>query len=211
MDTPDENLEKLAALGRMTRVLIHDFNNSLASIMGHADFLVADLPEGSEQHIFAQNIKQAAVQLQNSLNQIKSFSANESLKEEALALSTTPFKARSILLVEDREMVLNTISTMLQRDHHQVESVIDGFAALDMIRENPSKYDVLITDYNMPNISGKDLLEEIRQDFKNMPVIIMSGDAQFLDELKKDPKNKNIFVLAKPIIADHLKNIIQSL
>lgn len=210
MDTQDPNLEKMAALGRVTRSLIHDFNNSLASIMGHADFLIADLPQDSEQHAFASNIKKAALQLQDTLHQIKAFAAGgQAIPEpEDITEKHHPHHPRSILLVDDRAMVLNTIATMLQRHHHTVESASDGFAALDMIRENPKKYDLLITDYTMPDLNGRDLISEIRQDFKTIPIIIMSGDTQSLDALKKDRSLNNIFVLPKPIVAKDLDDMI---
>ena len=211
MDAQDQNTEKMAALGRMTRAMIHDFNNSLASIMGHADFLVADLPEGSEQHVFAENIKRAALQLQSSIDEIRKFSAPDAQSIQKIEASPSPASPLSILLVEDREMVMRTIETMLRRDHHRVEAVADGFTALDIIRENPRKYDLLITDYTMPHLNGKDLLDDIRQDFKAMPVIIMSGDATSLNDLKADKKNKNIVVLPKPITAHDLANAIKSI
>ncbi|HAJ89438.1 MAG TPA: hypothetical protein DCM27_00230 [Rhodospirillaceae bacterium] len=211
MDTPESELEKMAALGRVTRALIHDFNNSLASIMGHADFLIADLPPQSEQHLFAENIRKAALQLQDSLNQIKNFSADSSHLPPVPPVPPVSPIPQSILLVEDREMVLKTIKTMLEREHHRVETANDGFAALDMIRENPRKYDILITDYSMPEWNGKNLLDEIRQDFKNLPVIIMSGDLQSLDDLRNDPSNQNIFVLPKPITPHDLSVAILSM
>lgn len=211
MDTPDQNLEKMAALGRVTRSLIHDFNNSLAAIMGHADFLLSDLAEGSEQHLFAENIKKAAVQLQGTLDQIKGFAGSG--YEPPTKVDTPPapvtYPPRSILLVEDRTMVLKTIETMLQRGNHVVETASDGFTALDMIRENPKKYDLLITDYTMPHLNGRDLIAEIRQDFKTLPVIIMSGDVGTLSELQKNRANHNIFVLPKPIIASDLAHTIE--
>lgn len=107
-------------------------------------------------------------------------------------------------------MVLHTVATMLRRENHKVECMIDGFMALDMIRENPEKYDLLITDYTMPQFSGKDLLAEIREDFKEMPVIVMSGDMGSLHDLQNDKTNKNIFVLPKPITSENLALVIKA-
>lgn len=211
----DPHLQKMAALGRVTRSLIHDFNNSLASIMGYADFLISDLPEGTEQHLFAQNIKHAAQQLQGSLDEIRRFSADgqnqiPDIPSGEDSASSPLVSSKSILLVEDREMVLHTVATMLRRENHKVECMIDGFMALDMIRENPEKYDLLITDYTMPEFSGKDLLAEIREDFKEMPVIVMSGDMESLHDLQNDKTNKNIFVLPKPITSENLALVIKA-
>lgn len=63
--------KKILSLGRMTRGMIHDFNNSLASMMGYADFLTSDLEQGSEQHQFAVNIKLAGAQMQHLLGQLR--------------------------------------------------------------------------------------------------------------------------------------------
>lgn len=198
MDAPEQNLEKMIALGRMTRALVHDFNNSLASIMGYADFLMSDLPDDSEQHLFVRNIKCAALQLQESIEQIRSFST------EGISANSAPLTPKSILLVEGKEMVLYAIATLLQHANHKVESAMDGFIALDMMRENPHKYDLLIIGDNMPDINGKEFLAEIRVDFESIPVIIMSTDLGFLQDLENDMGNQNIFILPKPVTAQNL-------
>lgn len=63
-------------IGRMTRSMVHDFNNALASILGYADFLMMDLEKESEQHIFATNINKAARQMQILLRQLSVLTAN---------------------------------------------------------------------------------------------------------------------------------------
>ncbi len=70
----DDDAKQMEALGRLTRQTIHDLNSPLASIMGFADFLMNDLPADSEQHVFASNIRQAGIQLQDIIDRLEQFS-----------------------------------------------------------------------------------------------------------------------------------------
>lgn len=73
-DSPNKETEKMANLGRMTRGILHDLNNSLASIMGFSSFLTDDLDPKSEHYIFAENIKKAATQIETLVEQIRALS-----------------------------------------------------------------------------------------------------------------------------------------
>lgn len=74
INNPDKETEKMANLGRMTRGILHDLNNSLASIMGFSSFLTDDLDPKSEHYIFAENIKKAATQIETLVEQIRALS-----------------------------------------------------------------------------------------------------------------------------------------
>jgi len=66
--------QKMEAVGRLARGLVHDFNNSLASIIGYSEFLVQDLPENTQQNTFAKTILHSAAQARKLVDQIRSFS-----------------------------------------------------------------------------------------------------------------------------------------
>lgn len=70
----DKNTKRMADIGSMTHAILHDLNNSLASIMGFASFLADDLDSTSEQYVFAENIKKAGTQIENLVEQIRAFS-----------------------------------------------------------------------------------------------------------------------------------------
>jgi signal transduction histidine kinase len=73
-NSSNKETEKMANLGRMTRGILHDLNNSLASIMGFSSFLTDDLDPKSEHYIFAENIKKAATQIETLVEQIRALS-----------------------------------------------------------------------------------------------------------------------------------------
>lgn len=56
---------------KMARDLVHDLNNSLSSMIGYADFLVMDLPEGSPERKFAEKIYEAGLEAQERLNSFR--------------------------------------------------------------------------------------------------------------------------------------------
>ncbi|MEZ5815141.1 MAG: ATP-binding protein [Alphaproteobacteria bacterium] len=80
-----------------------------------------------------------------------------------------------ILLVEDQQEVLQTTKTMLRRLGYDVETAISGLEALDILREHPDKFDVVVTDQNMPKMTGLELIDEAYPDFKTLPFLLLSG------------------------------------
>lgn len=89
-NSPDKETEKMENLGRLTRGILHDLNNSLASIIGFSSFLTDDLDPKSEQYIFAENIKKAAGQIETLVEQIRALSMEHgSSKDVTLNLVET--------------------------------------------------------------------------------------------------------------------------
>ncbi len=78
-----------------------------------------------------------------------------------------------ILVVEDDDTVRCTFSTVLEREGYQVSAANDGFdALLHLQREVP---DVVLSDLNMPQMSGFELLSVVRRRFPNVMVVAASG------------------------------------
>ncbi len=79
----------------------------------------------------------------------------------------------SILIVEDEESVRNSLAMVLSSLGHHVRSASDGLTALiEMRQEIP---DILLSDLNMPGMSGFELLSVVRRRFPAVRVIAMSG------------------------------------
>lgn len=86
---------------------------------------------------------------------------------------TTDFAPR-VLLVDDEEIVLTTLSAILEQNGFVCRTAGDGFEALRHLRETPP--DILISDLRMPNMSGFELLAIIRRRFPQIAVIVISGE-----------------------------------
>jgi len=84
-----------------------------------------------------------------------------------------------ILVVDDMEAVRTSVCALLQ--HFGFANIVeaeDGCQALDIIKSN--KIDLLITDLDMPNMDGIELVRAIRSDdsLKALPVLFLTADAE---------------------------------
>ena len=80
-----------------------------------------------------------------------------------------------ILFVDDEEMIVNPVRDMLQSLGYTVTALTDSGEALKLFSENPPKFDLVITDYTMPLMTGEDLGKEMMRIRPDIPVILCTG------------------------------------
>jgi len=78
-----------------------------------------------------------------------------------------------ILVVDDDPTIRNLLAIMLQNAGYVVISAEDGEKGWEAL--NTHKFDLLITDHDMPRLSGLELLRRIRAHKLNLPVLLISG------------------------------------
>jgi CheY-like chemotaxis protein len=78
-----------------------------------------------------------------------------------------------ILVVDDDEAVRDSLTMVLQPEGYSVKVAIDGFDALMQLKK--SLPDIVISDLNMPQMSGFEFLSVVRRRFPQISVIAMSG------------------------------------
>lgn len=114
---------------------------------------------------------------------------------------------KRILIVDDEETIAWGISKTLSQSDLGVETAYTTKAkeALNMI--NQSKFDMVITDIRMPEMSGIDLLREVKEKFPETGVVIMTayGSTEVQQEASK---RGSIFYIEKPFDIKVLKNVI---
>lgn len=80
---------------------------------------------------------------------------------------------KRILIVDDDKSICNALTLMLNQLKFNVDLSMAGRNGLEKIDNN--KYDLIILDYNLPDIDGLGVLKEIRKTKKRLPVIFMTG------------------------------------
>jgi DNA-binding NtrC family response regulator len=111
-----------------------------------------------------------------------------------------------ILVADDEAMMRNLILKILESEGYQVTVVSSGNEALEMLKAE--KYDILLTDVKMPGMSGFDLLKQVKIEWPEMAVIIMTGygDAYSVKEalllgadeyLSKPFKSQEVFLIVE--------------
>ena len=82
---------------------------------------------------------------------------------------------RRVLVVDDDELMRLTLDAVLARDGWAVRTCPGGQAALSMLAAAPAEVDLLVTDFNMPGMTGLSLAAEVRRRHAALPVILASG------------------------------------
>jgi CheY-like chemotaxis protein len=80
---------------------------------------------------------------------------------------------RMILLVDDEPNIRETFAALLREEGYEVSTAVHGFDALLNLRHTTP--DLIISDLNMPQMSGFEFLAVLRRRFPSIPVIAMSG------------------------------------
>jgi CheY-like chemotaxis protein len=122
--------------------------------------------------------------------------------EEAPAPATRKLK---ILLVDDHEEVRCTTKAVLEDLGHSVTEAANGADALQALEGRECDYDVLISDYAMPHLSGTDFLREARKLCPEVPALIITGYAEadtITDRLE------GVEVLLKPFTPHRLEMVL---
>lgn len=91
--------------------------------------------------------------------------------------STLSVKRETILVVDDNAAVLGLVVSVLEYSKFHVLSAGDGAKALELANETEGKIDLLLSDVDMPKMSGPDLGERLKKARPDMQVMLMARGA----------------------------------
>ena len=86
--------------------------------------------------------------------------------------------ALRVLLVDDHAGARVTTAALLQDLGHEVVEAADGPKMLDLLRARPADFDLIISDYAMPLISGSEGIRQAREINPDIPAILITGYAE---------------------------------
>ena len=121
------------------------------------------------------------------------------------APSQVPHSYR-ILVVDDDSVIRLLSSAALIRSGYQVETAEDGEIGWEALHSK--SYDLLITDNNMPKVSGIELVKKLRSTGLSLPVILVSG-AMPTEDLTRHPWLQVAATLLKPFSGEELLEIVK--
>lgn len=102
-----------------------------------------------------------------------------------------------ILVVDDVPMLALHMSELVKEHGYEAFMVTDSTEALEIFREDPDRFSMLITDQTMPKMTGAELISELREIRPELPVIMCSGYSDKIDLRKAS--ELNIFYISKPV------------
>jgi CheY-like chemotaxis protein len=120
------------------------------------------------------------------------------------------FRAARILCVEDDRTIRENTSEALRDAGFEVLEAEDGHEAMNILTD-PAAVDVLFTDVKMPgSLDGVDLVNSVRAEHPEIPVVITSGYALGLSERLRALMPPTIFVM-KPYSLDRIVELLKAL
>ena len=117
---------------------------------------------------------------------------------------------KKILLVDDERMTLRVMRQALEKDGFQVDVAHEGAEALEKVTANPP--DILITDIDMPKMSGKELCLKIHESMpdRSFPIFV-STSLTALDHRDWTARMSDVKLIEKPISLRKLRAAIREL
>lgn len=115
-----------------------------------------------------------------------------------------------ILFVDDEKGLVNMATLMLTRMGYGVVGKTDSVEALSVFREDPNKFDFVITDQTMPKMKGTELAKEILNIRPEIPIVLCSGYSESIDPEKVKAIGIKVLVM-KPVNRIEISQIIREI
>ncbi len=128
---------------------------------------------------------------------------------EAETSAPEPGGQEHILLVDDEEQIVAMGRQILERLGYQVTAQTSSTQALELFRQDPERFDLVITDMTMPQMTGDRLAQTLREIRPDLPVILCTGYNEMISESKAMEMGISKFIM-KPIVRDELAIAIRT-
>jgi CheY-like chemotaxis protein len=191
--------EKSQALGNKASGLGHEFNNLLMNVQGNISLMLLETDAGHPNYdrlkSMEQSVQKGAEVTKKlldlarrggngaSLNEVTSRlekSSEGSVEQPALAFEKVapveaPLGKKTILIVDDEEMILKVGKKMLEKMSHNVFAASSGKEAIKIFKAEKHRIDLVVLDMIMPEMGGKETFERIREIDPDVKILISSG------------------------------------
>ncbi len=115
-------------------------------------------------------------------------------------------RSLNILLADDHPAVRSTTAGLLQELGHSVTDASGGVEILALVENAPDAFDLIVTDYAMPTLSGTELVRRIREICPGMPAIIVTG---YADITTISNRPEDVILLSKPFAPQEIDQAIR--
>jgi len=136
--------------------------------------------------------------------------AASNAEPEPVSVASLRGRGQHVLYLDDEDALVLLVTRMLERQDYQVSGYTEAEAALAAVRADPGRFDLVVTDYNMPGMSGVDVAEELARIRPGLPVAITSG--YLSDELRQQAERVGVrHLIYKPNTVEELCEMVRKL
>ncbi len=121
-------------------------------------------------------------------------------------VSTLPVTPMKVLIIDDDISSLKLIAAYLKHDDHSVTAIEDPVEAVSVFQNGD--FDLVITDMEMPDVSGGDLAQQIKSISSDTPILMITGFAELLRDKYHYPRGIS-FIVGKPFTLGELRSGIR--
>ncbi len=82
-----------------------------------------------------------------------------------------------VLVAEDEALIALALADLLEGEGYEVHLAWDGMSAFAVARSLAGDLDVLVTDLNMPGMTGEELIRALRSEWPALPIVVLTGSA----------------------------------
>ena len=111
-----------------------------------------------------------------------------------------------VLVIDDHEMVRDLIDEYLRIDGHAVDLADGPLAGLALL--SAGRYDLIITDRSMPEMSGEEVAREARRLNPGVPILMLTGFGEFMNAAGERPEGIDA-VVSKPVSIEGLRDAVE--
>ncbi len=112
-----------------------------------------------------------------------------------------------IIVIDDEAIMRDGSSRILTKEDIEVVTAENGETGLDLVRESPNTFDVMLLDLMMPGMSGMEVLEHVREIAPSLLVIVVTGYATVDTAVEAMKKGAYDFI-PKPFTPDQLRIVV---
>lgn len=120
-----------------------------------------------------------------------------------------PRGTERVLLVDDDELLADIGEMLLSNQGYRVVKEINSLAALELFKQNPDQFDVLMTDQTMPQMTGLELIRELKNIRPDLPTILCTGYSSKVSPEELNRLNVDAFCL-KPFKLEDFAHTIRN-
>jgi PAS domain S-box-containing protein len=113
-----------------------------------------------------------------------------------------------LLFVDDEKFLIDVGKQMLEHLGYRVTSRLSGVEALELFRAQPDRFDLVITDQTMPQITGLELARELLAIRPNIPIVLCTGFSEGLTAERAKSVGIRDFIM-KPLVIRDLSQTIR--
>lgn len=228
--------DRLATLGELAVGLAHRINNPLEVIFNNLDLLAKHVAQicPDEEYVVeeerVESIQRELAKIRSIVNRIDDmahgsrYDTKEYLPGSRMAdlgqdephvkqkngakPSAHALAGLTILVVDDDLGVCYSLRDLLREEECEVEVATNGLEALKVLARR--KVDLVLSDVVMPDLDGYDLYMEVRERYRQTPVVLMTAYFYDKDHVIKRSRLEGLqeVIFKKPVDPDKLKNII---